>query len=78
MVIAQDASHTFSTASKSLVAPTDFFLRVFFNPVGNNGLNPDDPSHRLMSENGHKSKKWPNLTIKMAIIQNSLLDKSLP
>ena len=42
------------------------------------GPNPDNPSHRLMGENCHRSQKRPNLTIKMAIIQKSLLDKSLP
>ena len=45
--------------------------------MGNYGPNPDDPSQRLMVENGHQSKKWQNFTIKMAMIQKSLLDKSL-
>ena len=75
--MAKDASHTFNGTSKSLVARTDFFVGVFFTPVGNYGPNPDDPSHRLMGENGHQIQKWPNLTIKMAIIQKSLLDKSV-
>ena len=77
MVMGKDASHTFSGTSKSLVARTDFFVGVFFTPVGSSGPNTHDPHARLMGENGHQSKKWPNLTIKMAIIQKSLLDKSL-
>ena len=55
-----------------------FFMRVFFTPVGNFGPNYGNYVGRLMGENGHQSQKWPNSTIKMAIIQNSLLDISLP
>ena len=55
-----------------------FFVWVFFTPVGNFGPNYDNYAARLVVENGHQSKKWPNLAIKMAIIKKSLLDISLP
>ena len=55
-----------------------FLMRVSFTPVGNCGPKPCDPCARLMGKNGHQSQKWPNSTIKMAIIQKSLLDISLP
>ena len=46
--------------------------------MGNCGPNPYDPYARLMGENGHQIQKWPTSTIKMAKIQKSLLDISLP
>ena len=53
-------------------------MRVFFTPVGNYGLNTYDPYARLIGENGHQSIKWPNLTMKIAIIKKAILDKSFP
>ena len=48
-------------------------------PMGNFGQNPDDPSHHLVVENGNFWKKRELiLTMKMAIIQKAILDKSLP
>ena len=35
--MAKDVSHTFNAASVVLLAPMDFFMRVFFTPVGNYG-----------------------------------------
>ena len=55
-----------------------FLMRVSFTPVGSYVPKTHEHHARLMGENGHQSQKWPNSTIKMAIIQKSLLDISLP
>ena len=55
-----------------------FCMWVSFTPVGNYGPKTHENHARLIGENGHQSIKWPNSTIKMAIIQKSLLDISLP
>ena len=45
--------------------------------MGNFGQNPYDPYGHLVVENGVYLKKMLNLTMKIAIIQKAILDKSL-
>ena len=46
--------------------------------MGNYGPKTHEPHAPLIGENGYQSIKWPNSTIKMATVQKSLLDISLP
>ena len=78
MVMAKNVIHTFSRASAILVRQMEIFHMSLVHPVGNCGPNYGKYAGHLMGENGHQSQKWPNLTTKLAIIQKSLLDISLP
>ena len=71
-------SHFYYRIEKFSGANGFFLMRVFFTPVGNCGPNYGKYAGHVMGENGHHSKKWLNLTTKLAIIQKSLLDISLP